>query len=90
MPLTFWDEAFVTVVHLINRLPSRVINQETPFQRLFSSDPDYSALRVFGCACWPNLRPYNTKKLALCSIQCVFLGYSPLHKGYKCLEIKSG
>jgi hypothetical protein len=25
MPLIFWDEAFVTAVHLINRLPSRVI-----------------------------------------------------------------
>jgi hypothetical protein len=90
MPLKFWDEAFVTAVHLINRLPSRVIQNETPFQRLFSSDPDYTSLRVFGCACWPNLRPYNTRKLAFRSTQCVFLGYSPLHKGYKCLEIKTG
>jgi histone deacetylase 1/2 len=90
MPLKFWDEAFVTEVHLINRLPSRVIDQETPFQRLFATDHDYGALRVFGCAYWPNLRPYNTKKLAFGSMQCVFLGYRPLHKGYKCLEIKSG
>ena len=29
MPLKFWDEAFLTVVHLINMWPSRVINNET-------------------------------------------------------------
>jgi hypothetical protein len=43
-------------------------------------------LRIFCCACWPNLRPHNTRKFAFCSTRCVFLGYSPRHKGYKCLD----
>jgi hypothetical protein len=90
MPLKFWDEAFLTAVYLISRIPDRVINQTTPLKRLFHIDPDYHALGTFGCACWPNLRPYNSKKLAFRSIQCVFLGYSNRHKGYKCLDIKSG
>ena len=47
-------------------------------------------MRVFDCACWPNLRPYNSHKLQPRSIQCVFLGYSLLHKGYKCLHLPSG
>jgi histone deacetylase 1/2 len=59
MPLKFWDEAFLTATYLINLLPSKVIDFDTPFQRLFKETPDYSALRMFGCACWPNLRPYN-------------------------------
>jgi hypothetical protein len=45
---------------------------------------------VFGCACWPNLRPYNNIKLQFRSTQCVFLGYSTRHKGFKCLEVASG
>jgi len=90
MPLKFWDEAFLTAVFLINRLLSKVIENETPYERLLGAPPDYTFLRSFGCAVWPNLRPYNSKKLEFRSKQCVFLGYSPLHKGFKCLAPKDG
>jgi histone deacetylase 1/2 len=30
MPLKFWDEAFLTATYLINMLPSKVINNDTP------------------------------------------------------------
>jgi hypothetical protein len=90
MPLKFWDEAFLTATFLINLLPSKVLNFETPTERLLQVTPNYDALRVFGCACWPNLRPYNKRKLAFRSKQCVFLGYSPLHKGVKCLDVSTG
>jgi histone deacetylase 1/2 len=90
LPLKFWDEAFTTAVFLINRLPSKVIANLSPFERLYGQKPDYAFLRVFGCAVWPNLRPYNSKKLQFRSTQCVFIGYSSLHKGYKCLDPKTG
>jgi hypothetical protein len=90
MPLKFWDEAFVTVVRLINVLPSRVIQMRTPIEMLFQQKPDYSSLKVFGSACWPNMRPYNPRKLAFRSTRCIFVGYNPMHKGYKCLEPNTG
>jgi hypothetical protein len=90
MPLKFWDEAFLTATYLINRLRSKTMNFDTPYERLFHTKPTYSSLRVFGCASWPNLRPYNSHKLAFRSTQCVFLGYSSRHKGVKCLEVKTG
>ena len=71
-------------------LPSRVINNETPMERLLHTKPDYTMLCVFGCACWPNLRPYNKRKLMFRSKQCVFIGYSAQHKGVKCLDISTG
>jgi histone deacetylase 1/2 len=90
MPLKFWHKAFLAATYLINRIPSKVIDYMTPLERLFNQTPDYSSLRIFGCACYPNLRPYNRQKLEFRSKQCVFLGYSNMHKGFKCLEISSG
>jgi histone deacetylase 1/2 len=90
MPLKYWDEAFLIATFLINLLPSKVINLESPTERLLKITPNYDALRTFGCACWPNLCPYNTRKLALRSKRCVFLGYSPLNKGVKCLDVSTG
>jgi hypothetical protein len=60
MPLKFWDEAFLTAVFLINRLPSKVIENKPPLFRLYGKHPDYAFLTSFGCACWPNIRPYIT------------------------------
>jgi histone deacetylase 1/2 len=90
VPLIFWDEAFSTAIFLINRLPSRVIDGDTPLFHLLGSQPDYTPLRTFGFACWPNLRPYNVKKVQFRSKRCVFLGYSNLHKGFKCLDPSKG
>ena len=90
MPLKYWDQAFLATTYLINRTPSRVIDLQTPLERLFKMQADYGSLKIFGCACWPNLRPYNSHKLSFRSKQCVFLGYSNLHKGFKCLDVSSG
>ena len=90
MPLKFWDEAFLTATYLINHTPTRVLDFSSPFTRLFKEKPNYSFPRVFGCVCWPNLRPYNKHKLQIRSKQCAFLGYSSMHKGYKCLDIYTG
>ena len=90
MPLKYWDEAFLSAVYLINRLPTKLLDFSTPLEILEKIKPDYASLRIFGCACYPNLHPFNARKLEYCSKQCAFLGYSNLHKGYKCLDISSG
>lgn len=90
MPIRFWDEAFLTSFYLINRLPTRILNHTRPLKKLLNTSPDYSMLHTFGCACWPNLHPYNSRKLDFHSTLCIFLGYSNLHKGYKCLNRSTG
>ena len=86
LPFQMWDHAFITTTYLINRLPSVSLENKTPYFKLFHKFPDYAHLRVFGCACFPFLRPYNSHKLDFRSQECVFLGYSTIHKGYKCLS----
>ena len=46
--------------------------------------------RVFGCACFPYLRPYNNNKMEFRSKSCVFIGYSLNHHCYQCLDRSSG
>ena len=87
IPLRFWDDAFQTTCYLINRLPQPLLKNISPFEKLFHTTPEYNFLKTFGCVCWPNLRPYNSHKLQPRSTQCIFLGYSISHKGYKCFHI---
>ncbi|KAJ4718927.1 Retrovirus-related Pol polyprotein from transposon TNT 1-94 [Melia azedarach] len=89
LPLKFWWDAFHTSVFLINRLPTPVLHRFSPYKKLHHVQPDYSFLKVFGCACFPFLRDYNKHKFSFHSSKCVFLGYSPIHKGYKCLHASS-
>jgi transposase InsO family protein len=90
MPKKYWDHAFLAAVYLINRMPSKVFGYETPLERLFKQKSDYKYLRVFGCACWPNIQPYNNHKLQFRSQRYVFLGFNSFHKGFKCFDPKSG
>jgi hypothetical protein len=86
LPPKFWVDSFLTSVFLINRLPTPVLQNESPFSKLFKRAPDYTSLRAFGCLCYPLLRPYANHKLSFRSKPCIFLGYGGTQKGYRCLD----
>lgn len=74
---------------------SIVYQHESSIMRLtwsvfFGAKPDYTMLKSFGCACWPHFCPYNSRKLAFRSKECIFVGNSLHHKGYKCLDASTG
>ncbi|CAN1328951.1 Retrovirus-related Pol polyprotein from transposon RE2 [Linum perenne] len=48
LPLCFWSDCIRHAVFLINRLPSPVLQNQTPYQLLHNKPPDFSFLRVFG------------------------------------------
>jgi transposase InsO family protein/uncharacterized membrane protein YgcG len=89
LPARFWAEALHTSTYLLNRLPSTACPAPTPHQALFGTPPRYDHLRVFRCACYPNTAATAPHKLTPRSTLCVFLGYSPDHKGYRCFDLSS-
>ncbi|CAH9051136.1 unnamed protein product [Cuscuta europaea] len=90
VPSHYWVDAIFTAAYIINRLPSPTLNGLTPYQKLFNRVPDYSFMRVFGSACYPNFNATSANKLSPRSVQCVFLGYASGYKGYRCLDPFTG
>ncbi|GJU15952.1 retrovirus-related pol polyprotein from transposon RE1 [Tanacetum coccineum] len=86
IPASYWVDAFSSATFIINRLPTPLLDQKSPFQLLFNQVPNYDNFRAYGCQVFPYLPDYSPHKLAPRSISCVFIGYSPQHKGYRCLD----
>jgi len=90
IPLKYWVDAFITANYVINLLPTPKLDMQSPHRKLYHQEPTYDHLRVFGCACYPCLRPYAQHKFDPRSLTCVFIGYSDHHKGYRCLVPSTG
>ncbi|KAL4563236.1 hypothetical protein LXL04_027276 [Taraxacum kok-saghyz] len=87
--LTYWSHAFQTAVYLINRLPTTILNNKSPYECLFHQQPNYYKLKPFGCLCYPWIRPYTTSKLQPRSKPCLFLGYSSSKSAFKCYDLET-
>ncbi|XP_057962224.1 uncharacterized protein LOC131153781 [Malania oleifera] len=90
MPKRFWTDAVSIAVHLLNRMPSKVLSFKTPLQCLstYVSLPTALMLppRVFGCVVYVYLHKNQRTKLDLCACRCLFLGYGVHQKGYRCYD----
>ena len=52
VPIAYCGDCILTTMHLINRLPSLLLHDKTPFELFNGKVPDYSSLRVFGYLCF--------------------------------------
>ena len=80
----FWGEAALTAVHTINMILSPVIDNFSPYEKLYEKPPSYDSLKVFGSACFVLLPPHERTKLEPRARLCCFIGYGSGQKGYRC------
>lgn len=74
LPVSFWGECVLGAVHLINRTPSRLLQNKTPYEILFGSVPNYDELKVFGSLCFAHNQKSKGDKFSPRSRKCVFVG----------------
>ncbi|CAL2225380.1 unnamed protein product [Prunus armeniaca] len=88
MPRSFWGEAVLSAAYLINRIPSSILNFQTPLQTLYHHiqipHPKNLEPRIFGCVVFVHLHDHQRSKLDPRAEKCVFIGYAPHQKGYRC------
>lgn len=89
IPKAFWCYAAMHACHLINRLTSSVLKNQSPYEKLHQSIPDLRHLRVFGCLSYASTLQQGRNKLDPRARRCVFLGYKAGTKGYIQMDLKS-
>lgn len=77
----------MTATHLINRTPTILLSNQTPFHVLFKKDADYSMVRVFGCLAYASTLTARRTKFDPKATPCVFMGYSNGVKGFRLYDI---
>lgn len=87
LPSNFWFFGCQTAFYLINRMPIPILQNKSHFEALYGKLSIISHLKIFGCSCFPFLKPYNATKLQPKTTKCVFLGYASQYKGYICFDV---
>lgn len=63
LPKIFWAEAVATAAYIQNRLPTPVLNRETPYQKWCEKKPDVNHMKVFGCIAYAHVPDEKRRKL---------------------------
>ncbi|KAL8097768.1 hypothetical protein AgCh_030767 [Apium graveolens] len=80
VPVYYWGECVKTAAYLINRMPSRRLDYNSPYEILFKHKPDYSILKAFGCLCFVSTSKTDRSKLDPRAVSSIFLGYPASQK----------
>ena len=87
LPLKFWGDCVLTATYIINRLPTSVSENVTPYEKLLQKTPPYQHMKVFGCLAFASNPIKTGDKFQPRGVPCVFLGYPATQKGYKLLNL---
>ncbi|KAH9799278.1 hypothetical protein KPL71_000300 [Citrus sinensis] len=83
LPKSFWPEAVVWSVYILNRSPTIAVQNITPEEAWSGCKPAVDHFRVFGCIAYVHVPDEKRRKLDHKGVKCIFLGVSDHSKAYK-------
>ncbi|CAL2280263.1 unnamed protein product [Prunus armeniaca] len=87
LPYTLWCEPVNTSVYLLNRSPTRALENTTPFKKFSGRKPGVKHFKVFGLVCHSLIPGKLRHKLEAISAIGVFIGYGTCENGYRILNL---
>ena len=81
-PIVFWREALHFAAFVHNRTLSKSNINSTPNELWHGNKPDFSKMRIFGCAAHAIIPKEQRHKLSDKAVECIFVGYCTNSSGY--------
>lgn len=86
MPYSLWAKVVHIAVYLLNRSPTKALENITPFEAYSGKKPGIGHLKVFGSLCYVHVPTETRQKLDAKSVKRVFVGYAVCEKGYRVFD----
>jgi hypothetical protein len=83
LPMQFWVEALLALMHIWNRCPTSALKGKTPYELWLKLKPDVSHLRVWGCLAYVHIQKDKRKGFSPHMEKGIFIGYPDGYKGWK-------
>nr|GEX97580.1 zinc finger, CCHC-type [Tanacetum cinerariifolium] len=79
----FWAKAVRNVIYILNSVPTKALEDITPYEAIRQRKPNLETLRVFGCIAYAKVPSQHLTKLDDRSIKMVYLGNEQGSKAYR-------
>jgi hypothetical protein len=89
LPKSFWSFAVQHATYLLNRLPTSVLDNKSPYELMHNDSPSLEHLKVFGSLTYASTLQSHRTKLEPRSRKCIFLGYRQDVKGVILYDLNS-
>jgi len=86
LPLRLWSEILLSIVHIKNRLPSRAIGGQIPFELLTGKTAKLGHLRILGCDAYVLHKGPGRNKLEEKSTHCILVGFGDTSGTYRLFD----
>ncbi|GKB79400.1 zinc finger, CCHC-type containing protein [Tanacetum coccineum] len=86
MPQIFWAEAVRHAIYILSSVPTKVLEDITPYEAIKQRKPNLENLRVFGCIAYAKVPSQHLTKLDDRSTKMVYLGNEQGSKAYRLFD----